>query len=398
MELPRSCYRCGSRYGRRRVRCDCGEPLWSVERATGDRLETGTSKGMWRYEQDLPVSPPAGLARAVGDTPLVRVEGLDPVAGCRVSVKVEGQNPTGSYKDRGSAVAVALACCGDDAVGTVSYGNMAMSTAAHAASLGRECVVLVPADIPPGRLSLIAQYDPTILRVEGDYGALYHEALALERELPVSFLLSDHPTRVSGYRTALFELYDARPGLPDALVVPTSSGGFASGLWKGLLDLREAGLLDGRGPRLYLVQPAAADPITRAFTDDRDAVEALPPEAAGETVATSLGNPDPPSGTRALTAARETDGGVVSVTDDEIRTAQRRFARRGGLCVEAASAVTLAGAARLRDDGELDSDDRVVLIPTGSGFKELGSGEPTVDPETVTRERLPERLETVLTG
>lgn len=390
------CYRCDRRYrDDDRVRCDCGEPLWFDTGSAGfDVLDRRDAQGLSRYAEVLPLSKLEGIATAAGSTPLIRSRRLDQVAGCRVYVKDEGENPTGSYKDRGSAVAITRALQrGNGVVGTVSYGNMAMSTAAHTASRGCECVVLVPTEIRPGRLELIAQYDPTILQVEGDYGGLYDEVLKLNQKLPVSFLLSDAPGRISGYKTVLFEIHESMtPETPDAIALPASSGGFASGIWRGILDLQNAGLID-EPPRLYLVQTAASDPITRSFAENRDEVSALPPEEVGETIAHSIGNPDPPSGTRALTAVRRTGGAVCSVTDEDVREAQRQYAQRSGLCVEPASAAPLAGVAQLTRRGEIDGDETVVLIPTGTGFKEMGTGTDSIRTETVTRSALSSRLE-----
>nr|WP_089780643.1 threonine synthase [Haloferax massiliensis] len=352
---------------------------------------------MWRYEALLPVDRPEGVARAAGGTPLVRSPGLDDAAGARVFVKDEGENPTGAYKDRGSAVAVPhTVATGDDVVGTVSYGNMAISTAAHAASLDRECVVFVPERTSSVRLELIAQYEPTIVQVAGDYGKLYGDALDLSEHLPIDVLVSDAPTRISGYKTALFEIYESlSPAAPDVIALPVSSGGFASGVWLGIRDLERAGLI-AEPPRLCLVQTATADPLTRAFEAGETDPTPLSPDETGDTIAHSIGNPDPPSGARALAAVRDTNGAVVSVTDDEIRTAQRRFAVDAGFCVEPASATTLAGVSRLADRGDIAADESVVLVPTGTGFKEMGTGEAEVTTETVRRDALRDQLESLL--
>ncbi|CQR52513.1 threonine synthase [Haloferax massiliensis] len=399
MSLSLSCYRCGERYDDgTRVRCDCGEPLWVDTEPTafswGDCRDRG---GMWRYEALLPVDRPEGVARAAGGTPLVRSPGLDDAAGARVFVKDEGENPTGAYKDRGSAVAVPhTVATGDDVVGTVSYGNMAISTAAHAASLDRECVVFVPERTSSVRLELIAQYEPTIVQVAGDYGKLYGDALDLSEHLPIDVLVSDAPTRISGYKTALFEIYESlSPAAPDVIALPVSSGGFASGVWLGIRDLERAGLI-AEPPRLCLVQTATADPLTRAFEAGETDPTPLSPDETGDTIAHSIGNPDPPSGARALAAVRDTNGAVVSVTDDEIRTAQRRFAVDAGFCVEPASATTLAGVSRLADRGDIAADESVVLVPTGTGFKEMGTGEAEVTTETVRRDALRDQLESLL--
>lgn len=392
------CYRCDSRYDdTQRARCDCGEPLWFVDEDAAfawEKIKDGPA--MWRFTEMLPVATPDGIARTAGGTQLVRSPSLDDITGCQLYVKDEGQNPTGSYKDRGSAVAIPHALeAGADVVGTVSYGNMAMSTAATAASLGRECVVLVPTDIPKARLELIAQYGPTILQVEGDYGGLYEEALRLTQELPIAFLLSDAPARISGYRTAVWEIYESLRPAPDAIVLPTSSGGLASGLWRGLLDLQEAGVVDEL-PRLYLVHTAGSDPITRAYEEGRPQVDALPVGESEESIAHSIGNPDPPSGTRALTAVRETGGAAISVSDDEIRTAQRQFAELGGFCVEPAAATPLAGAAGLSEGGEIGESERVVLFTTGTGFKETGVGDRSVCTDTVSRSALQDTLASII--
>jgi threonine synthase len=393
------CYRCGTRYDdTQRARCDCGEPLWlDDENAAFTWESVADGPAMWRFNEMLPVTPPDGIARTAGGTELVRSSRLDDIAGCQVYVKDGGQNPTGSYKDRGSAVAIPHALnAGADVVGTVSYGNMAMSTAATAASLGHECIVLVPTDIPQGRLELIAQYDPTILQVEGDYGRLYEDALRLTHELPLSFLLSDAPARISGYRTAVWEIYESiGTDGPDAIVLPTSSGGLASGLWRGLLDMQEAGVVEHL-PRLYLVHTAGSDPITRAFEEGQPQVEALLASETEETIAHSIGNPNPPSGTRALTAVRETGGAALSVSDDEIRTAQRQFAELGGFCVEPAAATPLAGAVRLSERGEIDESERVVLFTTGTGFKEMGIGDRSVCTDTVSRSALHGRVASMI--
>ncbi|WP_180271784.1 threonine synthase [Halorubrum persicum] len=398
--MPRSlsCYRCGERYDDDRVRCACGEPLWIDARPTAFSWDDCRSwDGMWRYEALLPIDRPEGVSRAAGGTPLVRSPGLDEVAGARVFVKDEGESPTGAYKDRGSAVAVPhTIATGDDVVGTVSYGNMAISTAAHATSLDRECVVFVPADIPAGRLEHIARYEPTVVQVDGDYGELYGDALDLSERLPIDVLVSDAPTRISGYKTALFEICESfAPETPDVIALPASSGGFASGVWLGIRDLERAGLID-ESPRLCLVQTAASDPLTRAFEAGATDPTPLSPDETGETIAHSIGNPNPPSGARALAAVRDTDGAVVSVTDDEIRTATRQFAVDGGFCVEPSSATTLAGVSRLADRGEIDADESVVLVPTGTGFKESGAGGTDVSTEKVRRDDLADRLASML--
>ncbi|WP_276302339.1 threonine synthase [Halorussus lipolyticus] len=411
------CYRCGASAAfPDRKRCECGEPLWfDTERPAADFSwpdSTGSdSTGVWRYDDLLPVeisgpgdssagvTATAGVGAAAGATPLVRAEPLDDSAGCRLWLKDESENPTGSFKDRGSAVGAVWSAEADrEWIGTVSHGNMAISVAANAAGIaggsGREegdgpaALVLVPDDISDERLAAIAQYDPAVLRISGDYGDLYYRTLSADA--PVEFVNSDTPLRVAGQKTTALEICDEfAPNAPDAIVLPVSSGGHASATWKALRELRTAGLLaESDLPRLYFVQASACDPIAEAYREDADEVTAI--EQTESTAAYSIANADPPSGTRALTAARDTGGAVISVPDDEILDAKADLARKAGFCVEPASATTLAGIRRLSERGALDADDEVVAVLTGTGFRELDAG--GEKPEAVALADLPERL------
>lgn len=366
----RRCHACGARTETALARCDCGEPLWIETPATAVSEDwpdgPGPAGSMWRYADLLATDAPGGIGAAAGGTPLVRTPALDGDAdGGRVRVKVEGANPTGTFKDRGTALGLAAT---EGPVGTVSHGNMALSVAATAAGADRPCVVLVPDDIPEGRLGQIAQFDPTLLRVAGDYGRLYERSLAVGADRDVAFLNSDVPLRMEGQKTLAYELCEASaPEVPDAVVLPVSSGGNASAVWKGLRDLRAAGRID-RLPRLCLVQAAACAPIARAFEDGAERVRPL--EGGEETVAYSIANADPPSGTRALAAVRATGGTVVAVDDDAIRSARRRFAAETGLGIEPASATTLAALDALGERGAVGAGAAVVLVATGTGFRE----------------------------
>ncbi|MEF8774618.1 MAG: pyridoxal-phosphate dependent enzyme [Halobacteriales archaeon] len=432
------CHDCGATYDDGRTRCDCGEPLWYDVAPDGFAWDaTADGRGVRRYADLLPDvaveglgvgtggggvvgigsgdvagtggggvvgsgsgdtgRPRTDLAGAAGDTPLVRAGRLDEFAGARVWLKDETENPTGSFKDRGSAVGVAAAAArGTEWVGTVSHGNMAMSVSAFAAAAGLEALVLVPADIPPERLAHVAAYDPELVAVDGDYGQLYRDTLALEH--PVAFLNSDVPLRVAGQKTTAIEIAEAfarglGDAMPDAVVLPVSSGGHASAAWKGFRDLVAAGLLDAAAmPRLYLVQAAACAPIAAA---DRRGADAVTPVAAGETIAFSIANGDPPSGNRALAAARETGGAVVSVGDEAIREARRVLATRAGLQVEPASAVALAGLRQLAADGAVGDEEDAVVVATGTGFTEAdaGAGADAVDPTTIDLADLAEAVD-----
>jgi len=335
----------------------------------------------------LPTSGPVGVGSAAGGTPLIRLSTLDSTAGCRIYVKDEGENPTGSFKDRGSAVGISYAVdSGIKRVGTLSYGNMAMSVAANAASTDLDCVVIVPSKIPDVRFELIGQYEPRIVQVD-DFQQVNETLAAVESELDIELINADVPLRVAGQKTTALEVLAATaPAFPEAIVMPVSSGGHASGAWKAIRELRAAGY-DGL-PRLYLVQAAACDPIATAAREGADTVSAVD---GGETIAYSIANADPPSGTRALRGARATGGDVLSVDDDAIREARTRLARGTGFNVEPACATALAAARELSARGELAREDDVALVATGSGYKERD--DVAVEADTVALGEVPAALD-----
>lgn len=360
------CHDCGRKPTGARARCPCGEPLWFSERPISVDPDWLPAT-IWDHSDALPTEPGPGLLGVVGGTPLFRAPPLDAATGARVYLKDERANPTGTFKDRGSAVGVAVAGASDRSVLTVSHGNMARSVAAMAAAAGVECAILVPADIPGGRLWPIARYDTALFRVRGDYGGLYRDTLELPGPIALN---SDVPLRVAGQKTLAYEIATQAPDA-DAIVLPVSSGGNASAVWKGYRELVAGGSL-ASPPRLYLVQASACDPIAQA---DRDDLSRIPAVEAGDTVAYSIANPDPPSGWRALRAARATDGGVVSVDDDAIERAQERLAGRAGVSAEAAAATTIAGIRTLAAAERIRPHEDVVAVITGTGLLE-GSGAP----------------------
>src|ERR1700750_579261 len=102
-----------------------------------------------RYLGFLPVSPETPIVSlGEGNTPLIYSARLSERVGrgCEVFVKNEGVNPTGSFKDRGMAVAVSKATeRGATALICASTGNTSASAAAYAARAGIRCVVVLPA-------------------------------------------------------------------------------------------------------------------------------------------------------------------------------------------------------------------------------------------------------------
>jgi threonine synthase len=153
---------------------------------------------------------------------------------------------------------------------------------------------------------------------------------------------------------------------PDRIVVPVGNAGNISAIWKGFTEFYKLGLVKTL-PKMTGIQAAGAAPIAQAIKNGRDEIA---PVAEPETVATAIRIGAPVSWKKALNAIRESHGTAETVTDTEILDAQKMLARVEGLFVEPASASSIAGLKKLRENGEIDKDERVVCVTTGHGLKD----------------------------
>ncbi|HEX5634199.1 MAG TPA: threonine synthase, partial [Gemmatimonadales bacterium] len=238
----------------------------------------------------------------------------------------------------------------------------------YAAQAGLRALVFVPADgIALGKLAQALAYGARTLLVRGDFDACLRLVEAASTELGVYLLNSINPFRLEGQKTIVLELLQQLGWVaPDWIVVPAGNLGNTAAFGKALAEARALGLID-RVPRIAAVQAAGAAPFAAGFAEGFARRLSVTPQ----TVATAIRIGDPASWDRAVRAIAETDGLVLSVTDDEILDAKAVVDAAGVGC-EPASAASVAGARRLVADGTIRSDDRVVAVLTGHVLKDPG--------------------------
>ena len=330
----------------------------------------GSASGVWRFA-DI-VMPAAGSAITThpeGNTPLLARDALAQFTGCdTLQLKHEGHNPTGSFKDRGMTVGVTQAVrIGASAVACASTGNTSASLSSYAAQAGIPGLVFVPAGkVAMGKLVQTLAYGARTLVVRGDFDECLRLVQEASAELGIYLLNSINPWRVEGQKTIVFELlqqlgWDA----PDFLVLPAGNLGNTAAFGKALREANSLGLID-RVPLLVSVQASGAAPFAASFPSfaARRTVQA-------ETVATAIRIGDPASWDRAVRAIRETNGLVISCSDEEIVAAKIAVDAAGVGC-EAASAASVAGVRKLVAEGVIKPGDRVVAVLTGHVLKDPG--------------------------
>src|SRR5947209_2379325 len=182
-----------------------------------------------RYAASLPVSATTPrITLGEGSTPLVRSSRIGPAIGLdQLYFKYEGLNPSGSFKDRGMALATARAMeAGAQTLLCASTGNTSASASAYAARCGLRAVVVVPAGgVAAGKLAQALAYGATVLTVKGSFDT----ALKLVRQLAdqpgVALVNSVNPDRIEGQKTAAFEIVEQLREVPAELFIPVGNGG-----------------------------------------------------------------------------------------------------------------------------------------------------------------------------
>jgi threonine synthase len=299
-----------------------------------------------------------------GFTPLLPIEDV----GHRLWVKLEFLAPTGSFKDRGTSVLInALRSQGISRVSEDSSGNAGASLAAYTAHAGIEAQVCAPAHASPAKLRQIEIYGARLIRVEGPRERSAEQAQQLAAGGQCYYASHVYsPFVLEGQKTFAYEIWEQLKGqLPEWLIYPTGNGTLLYGSYLGLCDLKEAGVID-RLPHLVAVQAEHCAPLFAAFQGNLPIEPAAKVEGARSTIAEGIAIRQPPRAEQILQALRETEGAVVTVSEDEIREAQRALAHQG-LYVEPTAAVAFAGWRRLKD--RIRPQEQVLLPLTGSGLK-----------------------------
>ena len=315
-----------------------------------------------RYKDFLPITSKTPLfSLGEGDTPLVRCGELEREIGCgELYLKLEGCNPTGSFKDRGMVVAVAKALeASSKAVMCASTGNTSASAAAYAAYCRLIATIIVPkGNIALGKLAQAIVYGAKIVAIDGNFDQALGIVRSLTQKHPVTLVNSLNPHRIEGQKTAAFEIIDALGEAPDYLFIPVGNAGNITAYWKGFVEYYQAGKARYK-PKMMGFQAEGAAPIVRGYAIEH-------PETAASAI--RIGNPA--SWHKAVAASDESGGIIDMVSDDQILSAQKLMAVKGGIFGEPASAASLAGLIKLSQAGMDFSQKRVVCVVTGTGLKD----------------------------
>jgi len=321
------------------------------------------------YRQYLPVTETTPvITLQEGNTPLIPVPSIaaEIGRGVKVYVKYDGLNPTGSFKDRGMTMAISKAKEeGAEAVICASTGNTSAAAAAYALRAGMKAFVLIPDGyVALGKLAQALVYGAEVLAIKGNFDRALEIVRELANSYPVTLVNSVNPYRLEGQKTAAFEVVDKLGNAPDWLCIPVGNAGNITAYWMGFCQYHQLGKCD-RLPQMMGFQAAGSAPLVVGH-----------PVEHPDTVATAIRIGNPANWEKALSVEQASKGSFNSVTDEEILHAYRLLGREGVFC-EPASAASVAGLLKLKD--QVKNDATIVCVLTGNGLKDPDSAMQNTD-------------------
>ena len=350
------------------VRHDLNKARTELDR---DRLATRPDR-LWNWRELLSVRDPAhvvGLGE--GGTPLLRAQRLGQRLGVtEVWIKDEGLNPTGSFKARGMAVAISRALeLGARRFVVPTAGNAGGAAAAYGARAGARVRVYMPKDAPPANRAGAEAVGAEVILVDGLIDAAGARAACDARErgwFDLSTLRE--PYRVEGKKTMGYEIaHQLGWRAPDVILYPTGGGTGLIGIWKAFDEMQTLGWIDAKRPRLIAVQADGCAPVHRAFHAGLARCEAW---ADAHTQAAGLRVPKPFADKLILATLRDSGGTAVVVSDGDMQRAQGLLGRYEGLSACLEGAATVAALPALLRSGQVQPDECIVCLNTGSNLKQ----------------------------
>jgi len=288
------------------------------------------------------------IAGAVERTPSARSQTLSAVLGTQVTVKFENLQFTAAFKERGALNKLLTLSPDERACGVVamSAGNHAQAVARHAARLGIDATIVMPANTPFVKVHRTEVLGARVVLHGEDLADASAEAHRIvETEGRVFVHPYDDPAIIAGQGTVALEMLEDHPAL-DALLVPVGGGGLIAGMSVVVRALRPT-------MRIIGVESERWPAMLRATTADELAI-------GGPTIADGIAVPVAGALTTQIVTANVDD--IVTVSEESLEEAMNLLLEIEKVVVEGAGA---AGIAALVEHPELLPDRQVGVVLSG---------------------------------
>jgi len=366
--------------------------LSDFEARWANRLEPLNFSGVWRFRDLLPFATPNMVVTiGEGQTLLQKADKVGQYVGMSAGnllLQYEGMNPSGSFKDNGMTAAFTHArMVGARRVACASTGNTSAALAVYcsATEFGFRAIIFIGSGkIAYGKLAQALDHGALTIQIKGDFDDAMLRVRQVSDRLGIYLMNSVNPFRLEGQKTIMYRVLEGLGWeVPDWIVVPGGNLGNSSAFGKAFIELLHLGLIS-RVPRLAVINAAGARTLDELFGQrgvtwrsglpEMDKVSGYYNELDTElikasTIASAIEINRPVNLKKCLRALDFCGGVVRQVSDQEIMDAKARVGA-GGLGCEPASAASVAGAKRLREEGIIAASERVVCILTGHQLKD----------------------------
>lgn len=358
--------------------CECGAPLLVAykmdelkEHFTKEKL-AGRKPDLWRYHELLPVTDEKNvMTLGEGMTPMLHLKKAGAHMGIsHLYMKDEGMIPSGSFKSRGAAVGVSKAKeAGVKELAMPTNGNAGAAWSLYCAQADIKATIVMPIDAPEitRKECVAAGADLYLVNgLIGDAGKIVAQAVQDYDLFDASTL--KEPYRIEGKKTMGLEIAEQFGWeVPDVILYPTGGGVGLIGIYKALRELQELGWIkDDKMPRLVAVQSSGCAPIVKAWEEGKSHAE---PWENANTVAFGINVAKALGDFLILDGIKQTNGCAVAIDDDVLLEELQVVASEEGAYVCPEGAAAFAAARKLRQDGWIKEDDKVVVLNTGAGIK-----------------------------
>jgi len=272
--------------------------------------------------------------------------------------KPESLQPIGSFKLRGAYNKIASFSEEERRRGVISYssGNHAQGVAYAARAMGVKAVIVMPRNAPKIKMDSTVALGAEIVTVGPASAERMQKAEALARQHGYSIVPPyNDEFIIAGQGTTGLEILEDCPDV-ELVLVPVGGGGLISGVASAIK-------LSGSSAKIVGVEPELANDAQQSFR--KGEIVHLSAERVSSTLADGLRAQS--VGPLNFDHIRKFVDDIITVTEDEIRSAVRQIVTSARIAAEPSGAVTYAAWLFHRD--ELPASKKTVAIVSGGNIE-----------------------------
>jgi threonine synthase len=329
---------------------------------------------------ELPLAiPPLKEAHRIslgeGNTPLIKSREIGRQLGLKnLYFKLETVSPTGSYKDRFAAFAIShMFMEGKKLCIATSSGNTGAALSAYCATAKIRCVIAVVDGITQAKTQQMLSYGAEIYEIknfgkdpqvtENTFELIRKQGESENASLQIS-AYKFSPIGMTGVQSIAFELEEQLQTI-NHIFCPAGGGGLTLSVARGFEILLKLKKIE-HFPRIHCVQPLGNDTMASAIRKELNGGK----EVQCETEISGLQVPNLLDADAVITHLKNRNGQGHLVHDEFVFTVQKKLASEEGIFSEPAGATALAGLYEAVKREEVDANDHIVCLVTGSAFKD----------------------------